>query len=322
MLLGLVPRDRNGFLKADSFGFETDLNQHPYHEDVTADARNFSEELYKVLARLQVMRAPVALINGLVNRERFTLNRDVHYGLQERQRLDVYVPRGAYLAPVVIFIHGGYWHGGDKSEYGFLAESLVQFGFVVVNINYRLAPSTVFPGFVQDAAKAVRWVHANIRRYGGDPDRIGIVGHSSGAHIGSLLSTDPEHLQGVGLSRDHLKAFVGLSGPYDFLSVFETDEKVRVAMGARETWHRTQPVNLADARTPPMMLMHGLRDAIVHPLNAQHLHDRVLEQGGVAELRLYAGMDHFLILGVLSKLARFLEPAVLDDMVHFLQRHV
>lgn len=289
---------------------------------MTTEARNFSEELYKVLARLQLMRAPMALINGIVAHDRFTLTEDLHYGALARQVLDVYTPKGAFDAPVIVFIHGGYWHGGDKSEYRFLAESFVSHGFVVAAINYRLVPATVFPGFVQDAARAVRWVNAHIRRYGGDPERIALLGHSSGAHTVSLLSVDASYLESVGLSRERIRASVGISGPYDFISVFETDDKVRVAMGSPEAWDRTQPVNLADGLNPPLMLMHGMRDAIVHPLNAQHLYDRVLERGGAAELRLYGSLDHFMILGVMSKLARFLEPSVLEDLVRFLHQHV
>ena len=289
---------------------------------MTTESRSFSEELYKALARLQIMRAPMALINGIVAHDRFTLTQDLHYGALPRQVLDVYTPKGAFDAPVIVFVHGGYWHGGDKSEYRFLAESFVQHGYVVVAINYRLAPGTVFPGFVQDAARAVRWVSGHIGRFGGNPERIALVGHSSGAHTVSLLSTDASYLEGVGLSRDRIRASVGISGPYDFITVFDTDEKVRLAMGEPGAWPRTQPVNLVDGLNPPLLLMHGMRDAIVHPLNAQRLHDRVLEGGGLTELRLYASLDHFMILGVMSKLARFLEPAVLEDLVGFLRQHV
>ena len=289
---------------------------------MTTESRNFSEELYKALARLQLMRAPMALINGIVAHDRFTLTEDLHYGVLPRQVLDVYTPKGAFDAAVIVFVHGGYWHGGDKSEYRFLAESLVAHGYVVVAINYRLAPGTVFPGFVQDAARAVRWVGGHIQRFGGNPERIALLGHSSGAHTVSLLSLDASYLEGVGLTRDRVRATVGISGPYDFITVFDTDEKVRLAMGDPEAWPTTQPVNFTDGLNPPLMLMHGMRDAIVHPLNAQHLYDRVLEGGGVAELRFYASLDHFMILGVMSKLARFLEPAVLDDLVGFLKAHV
>jgi acetyl esterase/lipase len=289
---------------------------------VTTEARTFSEELYKALARLQLMRAPMALINGIVAHDRFTLTQDLHYGAIPRQVLDVYTPKGAFEAPVIVFVHGGYWHGGDKSEYRFLAESFVQHGFVVVAINYRLAPMTVFPSFVQDAARAVRWVCGHIQRFGGDPERVTLVGHSSGAHTVSLLSLDASYLEDVGLTRDSIRATVGISGPYDFISVFETDPKVRLAMGDPEAWARTQPVNLVDGLNPPLMLMHGMRDTVVHPWNAQRLYDRVREREGLTELRLYGSLDHFMILGVMSKLARFLEPSVLEDLVGFLKQYV
>ncbi len=302
--------------------FKEILNIHPYNALVTTEARNFSEELYKALARLQLMRAPMALINGIVAHDRFTLTQDLHYGALERQMLDVYTPKGAFEAPVIVFVHGGYWHGGDKSEYRFLAESFVQHGYVVVAINYRLAPETVFPSFVQDAARAVRWVSGHIQRFGGDPERVALVGHSSGAHTVSLLSLDASYLEEMGLTRDSIRATVGISGPYDFMRVFETDPKVRLAMGDPEAWARTQPVNFVDGLNSPLMLMHGMRDAVVHPWNSQRLYDRVREHNGLADLRLYASLDHFLILGVMSKLARFLEPAVLDDLVGFLKQYV
>ena len=115
---------------------------------------------------------PVMIVNGLINRGAFNLKSDVAYGPGERQRLDVYSPKGATRAPVLIFVHGGGWYRGGREDYPFLGDAFVEQGYVTVIISYRVAPQTVFPAFVQDVASSVRWVKDNIANLGGDPDRI------------------------------------------------------------------------------------------------------------------------------------------------------
>lgn len=116
-----------------------------------------------------------------------TVTRDIAYGEDPLQKLDVYEPAkaAAERLPVVVFIHGGGFTRGDKHG-PYYPDNLTAWaarnGMIAVNVNYRLAPATVFPGAVQDFAAALRWVRANIAAHGGDPDRIVLSGHSAGAN--------------------------------------------------------------------------------------------------------------------------------------------
>ncbi len=133
------------------------------------------------------------------------------------QMLDVWrsgetKPRGA---PVLVFFYGGGWVKGDRESYAWAARAYASRGFVVVLPDYRKVPQVRFPAFVQDGADAVRWTRDNITRFGGDPERIAIAGHSAGGHTVAMLALDPQWLAKAG-APGAVKAAVGLSGPYDF----------------------------------------------------------------------------------------------------------
>lgn len=115
--------------------------------------------------------------------------RDVAYGAHPRQVLDVFAPRGASGAPVVLFAHGGAFIEGNKDRtpeiYANVGWYFARQGVVMINMEYRLAPEFKYPSGVVDVAAAVAWARANIVRFGGDPERIFLFGHSAGAaHVG------------------------------------------------------------------------------------------------------------------------------------------
>src|SRR3954471_10166956 len=125
---------------------------------------------------------------------------NLSYGKEPRQSLDVYTPCGdPKHAPVVIFFYGGYWQWGSKSDYRFVGQALASKGFIAVLPDYRLYPRVTFPAFVEDGAQAVRWTRDHIARYGGDPNRLYLMGHSAGAHTAALLAVDPHYLQDAGV---------------------------------------------------------------------------------------------------------------------------
>jgi acetyl esterase/lipase len=120
-----------------------------------------------------------------------------YYGSHPRQVLDVFRPKGVANAPVVLFVHGGAWMFGDKNLFGLyrsVGRFLASHGIVAVLINYRLSPEVKYPAHVQDLARAFAWTRRNIAKYGGDPDRIALCGHSAGGHLVALLATDPTYL--------------------------------------------------------------------------------------------------------------------------------
>jgi acetyl esterase/lipase len=130
----------------------------------------------------------------------------------ERQMLDVYAPVEGTNHPVVIWIHGGGWHSGDKKDVGSKPQAFVNRGFVFISINYRLWPSVTIQQIAEDVAKAIRWSHDHARNFGGDPKTLFIMGHSAGAQLAALLCTDERYLKAENLSFAIIKGCVPVDG--------------------------------------------------------------------------------------------------------------
>ncbi len=245
------------------------------------------------------------------------------------QRLDIWNDksqnRGAALPggatkPVIIFYYGGGWVKGERADYGWAARALAAQGFVVVVPDYRKVPAVVFPDFVNDGADAVRWTQDNIAKFGGDPERIAIMGHSAGAHSVAMLTLDPRFLSTAGARPDAIKAAVGLSGPYDF---YPYTGRAIEAMGKWPKPSDTQPISFANmdhARTqaPPLLLVTGTKDIVVRPRNAHNLAAAITTAGGQAMLKEYAGQGHEDIIMAFSLPFRG-KSSVLADSVAFIQ---
>jgi len=235
----------------------------------------------------------------------------VAYGGHARQRLDVYAPDDATGAPVVVFLYGGRWQSGERGAFGFVAGGLTARDIVTVIPDYRLYPEVRFPAFVEDAAAALRWTRANIARFGGDPERIFVAGHSAGAHMAALLTLDRRYLD----TAADLAGMIGLAGAYDFLPLTEPD--LQDLFGPRERYPETQPVHHARGDAPPLLLIHGRADDTVWPENSQSLATAVRAAGGTVETRFYDGVDHIDLVAAFSPWLRFRAPAVREDVADF-----
>lgn len=276
--------------------------------------------------------SPVAALNAVSPVAGITVSRDVPYGAGSRRSLDVYAPAGspagappgaassAGRAPVIVFIYGGRWEDGDKATYRFVGAALAAEGYLTVVPDYRVFPAVRFPVFLQDAAAAVAWTRANVARYGGDPHRIVLMGHSAGAHIAAMLTLDRQWLAAAGLDADRdIAGMVGLAGPYDFLPLHDPDlDEIFAPAG---DLRQTQPITFARGDAPPVFLAAGTDDRTVLPRNTERLAAVIRRDGGQVEERLYPGIDHVRILGAIAWPLRWLAP-VLRDVTGFLDRHV
>ncbi len=159
--------------------------------------------------------------------------------------LDVYSPEGAKGCPVVVFIHGGAWRIGDKKYHRDIGVFFAQEHYVTVNVNYRLSPAVIHPAHVEDVAAAIAWVVRNISRYGGNPSRIFVMGHSAGAHLASLIATDERYLAAHGLGFKTVAGVIPLDG-----AGFDITELMAAHEGAYGRMYRTafgnDPDNWAD----------------------------------------------------------------------------
>jgi acetyl esterase/lipase len=132
-----------------------------------------------------------------------------------KHKLDVYLPKGKTNFPVLVFFHGGSWKSGDRALYPTLGDLFAKAGIGVVIPSYRLWPKNLPPAQIEDAAAAFAWVYKNMEAYGGDMRRIYLVGHSSGAHLATLLALDPRYLQKLGVPMSAIHGVAALSGVYD-----------------------------------------------------------------------------------------------------------
>ena len=162
------------------------------------------------------------------------VKRDIPYAepANERQTLDVYAPENAKGLPVIFWIHGGGWQTGDKSEVQVKPKAFVDKGYVFVSTNYRLLPKVDMGTIVRDIAKSIHWVHDHIAEYGGDPNRILVMGHSAGAQLAALICTDDRYLKAEGLTLAGIKGCVPVDGDtYDVPLIIKTAAAKRKALG-------------------------------------------------------------------------------------------
>ena len=224
-------------------------------------------------------------------------------GEHPSQKLVIWGPREPQEArdplPVLIFAHGGSWNSGDPEDYGFLARAFVPQGFLVVLIGYRLVTQTnragVYPDMIEDTATAIRRVYDGIARYGGDPDRMVMMGHSAGAYNVMMTAMEETWLSQSALSPEGLSAntprgVVALAGHYDFYP-FDSPATIG-AFGAAPDPEATQVFNHVRGDAPPVLLIHGEEDTRVGPRHSRELARMIEAAGGDVTLTLYPGMGH------------------------------
>ncbi len=237
---------------------------------------------------------------------------DIAYGEDPQHRLDAYVPveAGTEARPLVVFWHGGRWNSGDKAEYRFVGAALAESGYAAVLPNYRHYPQVLMPGFMEDAARAALWAAEHASDLGADPNRVYLMGHSSGAHLAALLTLDTRYFAATGRPAPRIAGVIGLSGPYDFLPLREPD--VREMFGPPEKYAQSQPINFVRPGAPPMLLIHGSNDGRVWPKNSVNLAAALRACGAAVTLKLYRERGHADTLAALSIPARRRAPTLAD----------
>jgi acetyl esterase/lipase len=241
---------------------------------------------------------------------------NLKYGTTARQKLDVYVPKNAAKRPVVVFWYGGAWTAGDKNDYRFVGAALAERGFVTVLPDYRLAPAIKFPDFLDDGAHAVAWVQKNIAQYGGDPERVVLMGHSAGAHIAAFLALNDSYLKNAGARPEGIRGLIGLSGPYALVPNTLSLHTIFAAPYTTKDW---QPVKFVTRHAPPTLLFHGLDDSLVLPSNAEDLRDALHAAGVPVQAEFYPGRGHADTIAAIAWAARNRGP-VLEDSTKFIER--
>jgi arylformamidase len=195
------------------------------------------------------------------------IHRDLAYfePKEQRRTLDVYTTTDSKNQPIVFWIHGGGWQRGDKSDVASKPWAFLDRGFVFVSTNYRFIPHVTMKDIAGDLAKAIRWTHDHARDYGGDPNRIFVMGHSAGASLSALICTDGSYLKAEGLSLAVIKGCVPVDGDaFDVPMQVETESK-RGSTDTIRTFGDSVPsqkdlsavTHIARGRSiPPFLILH------------------------------------------------------------------
>lgn len=260
--------------------------------------------------------SPLRVINALAPSGTYTRVADQVYGPNARQKVDVYQPSQVVAdAPVVVFFYGGSWTFGDRADYLFVGEALASRGIVTLIADYRLSPEARYPVFVQDSALAVKWAFDNAKRFGGDPKKLFVMGHSAGGYNAAMVALDPRWLGAVGMRPEQLAGFVGIAGAYDFLPIAIPD--VQVAFSWPNTPPDSQPLFHASRAAPRTLLLAARNDTLVSAVrNTEGLAKKLVTAGVPVEVEILDGVSHTTIIGSLARPLRGLAP-VLDRVSQF-----
>lgn len=230
------------------------------------------------------------------------VQRDIAYveGGSKAQRLDLYLPAKADKPrPLIIWIHGGGWSGGDKASCP--AARYVADGYAVASLNYRLSGEAVFPAQIQDCKAAVRWLRANAAKNGIDPEKFAVWGSSAGGHLVALLGTAgaSTHFAQVGGNAgvsEAVQAVCDLFGPTDLLlmdkhaagkGAFRHDDpgspEARLIGGPiqenKDKAERVSPLRYLTKDCPPFLILHGIHDRTVPIGQSELLAERLKANG-------------------------------------------
>ncbi|MPZ69959.1 MAG: alpha/beta fold hydrolase [Actinobacteria bacterium] len=244
-----------------------------------------------------------------------SIGRDVPFATRggERLSLDVYRPDGQGPHPVAVLVHGGSWKLGSKKSWQRLGPRIADAGFVAFSVDYRLTsgPGEVrHPAPVGDLAAALAWVEEHAADYGGDPERVAMIGSSAGGHLALLLA--------AGERAHRPDAVVALSPPVDMTALaaesLGTDVETYLGCDVEtcpERYRRASPLDRITASMPPVFLAYSAGEFI--PRSQEDALARRLDTLEVDhEVRVFEGSRHAIELG----------DAVLDDVLAFLQRHL
>ncbi|WP_426954845.1 alpha/beta hydrolase [Muricoccus radiodurans] len=244
--------------------------------DVQYNARATTPNVLDILAeyRARTDAAKAAL--------RWTTER---YGPTEPERLDVYTAATPGPAPVLVFLHGGYWRALDAADSGSMAPGFTASGICVVAVNYTLAPKASLDRIVEECRRALDWVRANIAWHGGDPSRLHLAGSSAGGHLAAMLLADGG-VRGATL----------LSGLFDLTPIPHTHINAWMQLDA-EAAARNSPALLPLPSGLPVILAHGDTETAEFKRQTNHFAAELAAAGNeVTVVPPRPGSNHFDLL--------------------------
>ena len=224
---------------------------------------------------------------------------DIAYGSGLSETLDIF-PCVQNNAPVVVFIHGGYWRSLDKSDHSFVAPALVEQGACVVVPNYALCPAVSIPDIVMQMVKALAWVWRYISRWGGDPSRIHLVGHSAGGHLAAMMMACRWSQYQPDLPHNLVKSVLSVSGLYELDSVMRSPLLQSSLHLSDEQVLRCSPAWIPAPSTGSLVSVAGALESEAF-ISHNHLIQQAWGSKRVPWVEDLPGLHHFSIVNELAK---------------------
>ncbi len=258
--------------------------------------------------------SPLAIVNGITTSGGVGVSKDILYGDEPSQDLDIYYPKPLTQAmkaqsaiedtyPMVVFVYGGSWENGTKEEYAFVGQSLAKAGYVTAVINYRKAPEHVYPDYVEDAAQAIAWSMDNAASLHADPSRLAVIGHSAGAFNAVAAVSNEDFLAPYGMKPTDIAAVIGIAGPYSYdFTQFDSAS----AFPADATPDQIMPDRQIKGAQPPYLLLTAEKDKIVHDTNTIKMTEALKKAGVTVENGKIEGASHATSIGAMAPPLRWL----------------
>jgi acetyl esterase/lipase len=214
------------------------------------------------------------------------------------QKMDVYFPDSGGPWPALVYVHGGSWMHGDKSEAVMIASGMTSQGYLVVSLNYRLYPAGKFPNMIEDVKCGIRSLRAHATVYNLDPNRIAAMGPSAGGHLVSLLGTSDESAGwDVGEYLDQssrVQAVIAMAPVTDLSRKFPNSdiETMKLVGFGEHNVAQASPITYVTADDPPFLLIHGDQDTLVPYEQSQLMYDRLVQMNVPAQLVIVKNAGH------------------------------
>jgi arylformamidase len=232
-------------------------------------------------------------------RQRAFARLDVSYGEGPMEKMDIFHPQRV-AAPVVMFIHGGYWRSLDKNDFSDKVSALVDAGAAVALVNYSLCPATTIAAIADEMRRAAIWLWRNAGGFGGDPYRIQLIGHSAGAHlVAMLLATHWQDL-GSDLPRCPIQSALAISGIYDVEPLVHTSMNVDLRLDV-ETARAVSPYYMRPVCRAPLALAWGARESDEFKRQSRDFAERWRDLGAQARLLEIPERNHLTVVEDLGK---------------------
>ena len=238
--------------------------------------------------------------------------KDLRYGELPREQLDVY-PSSFPNAPILVFIHGGYWQMFDKASFQFIAKAFQPYGITTVLINYPLAPASTLDQLVFSCRKAIAWAYQNLSGLNGNPEKIFVAGHSAGGHLAAMLMQTKWTEFDIKLPADLVKGVVAMSGIFNLVPI-QLSYLNKVLNLDREAAIRNSPVRIALVGSTRLILAVGGEESQEFKDQSTEMYSSGKEAGCPVQLLHLPGKNHFSILETMLDPASAISLAMREMM--------